>query len=194
MLLQQMGWAAKYNQFDRLRLLVEHGVDVNTPDSRLCRTPYELALLNGNQEIAQYLLDHGARQTTLSDLDAFAAACLTADAPQARSLLAKDPTLVGRLGDERVELLNLAAADNKQNAVRLMVELRFDLNEVKRTAPLHMAACNGHLDMVRLLIELGADPLVRDTEFNARPLGWAVYNQQTAVAEFLEQFEPPPEQ
>jgi len=46
--------------------------------------------------------------------------------------------------------------------------------------------------MVKLLIELGADPLLRDTEFNARPLGWAEYNHQIAVAEFLEQFEPRP--
>jgi len=44
--------------------------------------------------------------------------------------------------------------------------------------------------MVKLLIELGADRLLRDTEFNARPLGW--YNDQTAVAEFLEQFESRP--
>jgi ankyrin repeat protein len=49
---------------------------------------------------------------------------------------------------------------------------------------------SGHLDMVKLLIELGADPLIRDTEFNARPLGWAKYSDQTTVAEFLEQFEP----
>src|SRR5258705_9066114 len=70
MLQQQMAWAAKYNQMDRMRWLVEHGVDVNTPDTRLRRRPYELALLNGNLEIAQYLLDHGAKQTALSNLDA----------------------------------------------------------------------------------------------------------------------------
>jgi len=44
--------------------------------------------------------------------------------------------------------------------------------------------------MVKLLIELNTDPLVRDAEYNARPLGRARYNYQAAVAEFLEQFEP----
>ncbi len=190
MLEQQMCWAAKYNHMDRLRLLVEHDVDVNTPDLRFRRTPYEVALLNGNMEIAQYLLDHGAKQTALNDLDAFAAACLTADVDRARSLLAKDATLVDQLGNERAELLNLAAGDDKRDAVRLMVELQFDLNEVKRTAAVHMAACCGHLEMIMLLIDLGADPLVRDTEFNATPLGWAEYNHQTAVAEYLKEFEP----
>lgn len=192
MLQQQLGWAVKYNQPARLRLLIEHGVDVNTPDTRLRRTPYELALLNGNNEIAQYLLDHGATETSLSDLDAFSAACLTADAARARSLLGKNPTLIDQLGSERSELLNRAAETDKRDAVRLMAELGFDLNEVKRTAPLHLAAAGGHLDMVKLLIELGADPTVRDAEFNARPLGWAEYNHQTQVAEFLEQFEPGP--
>jgi ankyrin repeat protein len=192
MLVQQMCWAAKYNQMERLRLLIEHGVDVNSPDTRHRRKPYELAMMNGNLEIAQYLLDHGAIQTALSDLDAFAAACLTADSDRARSLLAKDPTLLDQLGDQRVEVLNLAAEADKRDAVRLMAELHFDLNEVKRTAPLHLAAGGGNLDLVKLLIDLGADPLLRDTEFNARPLGWASYNQQTAVMEFLEQFEPGP--
>jgi len=189
-LAQQMCWAAKYNQKDRLRWLVEHGVDVNRPDTRFRRTPYEMALLYGNMEIAQYLLDHGATETQLNDLEAFSAACITADAARARSLLAKDATLVDRLGDERAELLNLAAEGDKRDAVRLMAELHFDLNQVKRTTPLHVAAMSGHLDMVKLLIELGADPLIRDTEFNARPLGWAKYSDQTAVAELLEQFEP----
>jgi ankyrin repeat protein len=49
-------------------------------------------------------------------------------------------------------------------------ELHFDLSEVKRTAPLHLAAAGGHPEMVELLIDLGADPLLRNTEFNARPM------------------------
>jgi len=171
MLQQQMAWAAKYNQMDRMRWLVEHGVDVNTPDTRLRRRPYELALLNGNLEIAQYLLDHGAKQTALNDLDAFAAACLTADADRARTLLAKDPTLVDQLGDQRTELLNRAAEQDRRDAVRLMAELGFDVNGVKRTAPLHLAAAGDHVEMIKLLIELGANPLVRDAEF-PRDAAW----------------------
>jgi len=189
MLQQQMAWAAKYNQVARMNLLIEHGVDVKAPDTRFQRTPYELALMNGNYEIAQLLIQHGAKKADLNDIDAFSAACLNGDASQAKMLLQKDPTLLTRPGIERAELLNLAAESNKQNAVRLMVELGFDLNERKRTAALHLAAAGGNLEMVKLLIELGADPWVRDEEFNATPLGWAEYGERNEVAEFLRSIE-----
>jgi ankyrin repeat protein len=189
MLQQQIAWAAKYGQMDRLRWLVDHGGDVNTPDTRLRRSPYELALLSGNAEIAQYLLEHGARQTALSDLDSFAAACLAADAHRARALLAKNPSLVQQLGDQRTELLNRAAEQDKQDAIRLMSELGFDLNEFKRTGPLHLAAAGDHVEMVKLLIELGANPLLRDAEYHATPLGWAEYFNRAAATDLLAEVE-----
>jgi hypothetical protein len=43
--------------------------------------------------------------------------------------------------------------------------------------------------MVKLLIELGADPSVRDEEFNATPLGWAEFGERSEVAEFLRSIE-----
>jgi ankyrin repeat protein len=191
MIQQQLAWAAKYNQLERLRLLVAHGAAVNEPDTRFQRTPYDLAVLHGNLEIAQYLLAHGARQILPSGRDAFFAACLSADGKRARSLLKQNPSLLQQLGDDRVELLQLAAESNKRDAIRLMATLNFDLNEIKRTTALHNAAGSGHLEMVRLLIELGADPLIRDTEFNARPIGWAQYGDRQDVVEYLKQFEPP---
>jgi ankyrin repeat protein len=189
MLQQQMGWAAKYNQKERLRLLVARGVDVNPADTRLQRTPYELAVLNGHTEIAEFLLENGAAPVSLNERDAFFSACLAGDGPRARALLAASPKLLDQLGDDRVELLQLAAERDRRPAIRLMAELGFDLNELRRTTALHNAAMSGHLEMVQLLIQLGADPRIRDTEFNARPIGWAKYNGQSEVVEFLKQFE-----
>ena len=185
MLQQQMGWAAKYNQFERMKLLVEHGVDVNEPDSRLQKTPYELAVLHGHKEIADYLLEQGAQKTSLSEVDDFATACLAADEARTRLFLDQKPDLINELGLRRVELLQLAAESDKRDAVRLMVKLGFDVNERRRTTALHHAAMCGHLDMAKLLIELGADPSIRDTEFNANPSGWAEYSEKTEVAEYL---------
>ena len=189
MLQQQMGWAAKYNQLERMKLLVEHGVDVNAADSRLQKTPYQLAVLHGNKEIADYLLQHGAEKTSLSDVDDFATACLGADEPRARLLLDQKPDLINELGVRRAELLQLAAEGDKRDAIRLMVKLGFDVNERSRTTALHHAAMGGHVDMAKLLIELGADPSIRDTEFNAHPSGWAEYSEKTEVAEYLRSLE-----
>jgi ankyrin repeat protein len=82
-------------------------------------------------------------------------------------------------------LLQLAAEGDKRDAIRLMVKLGFDVNEVSRTAALHNAAMCGHLGMVKLLIELGADPSIRDAEFNGLPSGWAEFSGKTEVAEYL---------
>ncbi len=149
----------------------------------------ERAPVHGNKKIAEYLLAHGAKESGLSDLDAFAAACLAGDEASARSLLMKNKTLIEQLGEQRTELLQLAAENDKRDAVRLMKDLGFNLNEVKRTTALHHAAMSGHLEMAKLLIEMGADSQIRDTEFNATPLGWAEYGEHVEVAEFLKGFE-----
>jgi len=189
MLQQQLAWAAKYGQFERARLLVDHGVDVNQPDGRFNRPPLDLAILHGNQRIADYLLAHGAKRVALDPLDEFAAACLAGDEEKVNSLLQLDGNLIERLGEHRVDLLQLAAESGKFAGIRLMARLGFDLNAVKRTTALHHAAMTGNLEMAKLLIELGANPLVRDAEFNAIPRGWAEFGQKTEVAEYLKQFE-----
>ena len=40
--------------------------------------------------------------------------------------------------------------------------------------PLHYAALNGHRDIVRLLVERGANVNSTDGEFGATPAGWAI--------------------
>jgi ankyrin repeat protein len=186
---QQVAWAAKYDQRWRMQLLIEHGADLDGLDSRFQKTPYELAVLSGNTSMAELLLAHGAKKSVLSEVDAFSAACLGADASRAEALLASHPALLEELGPTRAELLNLAAESGKRDAIRLMHRLGFNLNERKRTVALHSAAMSGNLEMAKLLIELGADPSLRDEEFNATPLGWAEFSQHTDVADYLRMLE-----
>jgi ankyrin repeat protein len=44
--------------------------------------------------------------------------------------------------------------------------------------PLHSASWNGDLEMVRLLLEAGADPNARDREHDTTPLRWAEVSQE----------------
>ena len=52
--------------------------------------------------------------------------------------------------------------------------------------PLHLAALLGHLDTVRKLIELGADPTVEDPNYHSTPRGWAEHNNQQEVVDYLD--------
>jgi ankyrin repeat protein len=183
--------AAQHNFFERVQLLINHGVDVNTPGLRNGRTPYEEAVRAGNQSIAEHLLDHGAKRIELDALDTFALACIGGRREEVRARLAEDPTILERLGHTgRVDLLHRAVDARQREGVRLIVELGVDVNGVVPgtgldRGVLHNAAGWGGLDMVKLLLELGADPTLRDPTYRSTPIGWAFHNQQHDVVDYL---------
>ncbi|MCP9273438.1 ankyrin repeat domain-containing protein [Mycolicibacterium arenosum] len=51
--------------------------------------------------------------------------------------------------------------------------------------PLHHAAWDGDLEVIRTLLDAGADPTITDARFQATPLGWAEHAYQTEAAELL---------
>ena len=53
--------------------------------------------------------------------------------------------------------------------------------------PLHLAAQSGHLDAIRLLLEAGADPTLRDSLYSATPESWAEHGGQKAAQQLLAQ-------
>lgn len=76
-----------------------------------------------------------------------------------------------------------------------MTGLGFDVNARGRTdmpsdqpwqTALHKAAEDGHLELARTLLRLGADPQIRDHRFGSTPLGWARYFGQQPLIELLE--------
>jgi ankyrin repeat protein len=194
MLVQELCWAAAHNFPNRVKLLITHGVDVNTPSSRTGRTPYLEAVREGHDSIAGYLLQQGARKTDLDPLDAFAVACLAERHDDVRARLADDPALLDKLGQEgRTELLHRAVNARKPNAVRFISEMGVDINGMVAgggldRAALHNAAGWAGLEMVKLLIELGADPRLRDLAYHSTPIGWAAQSDQRDVVSYLLQF------
>jgi peptide-methionine (S)-S-oxide reductase len=103
---------------------------------------------------------------------------------------------------ELAELLPLASADkihaalsmaviNRQiEAARLCLQAGADVNQRllvhAHSYPIHQAAINDDLPMMRLLLEFGAKLDVRDTLWQATPLGWAVHENKPAASGFLE--------
>jgi hypothetical protein len=129
------------------------------------------------------LIHHGAEVATLRDLyratrpvDPFLQACLDADRASVESMLPNNshPTLIADM-----------AARQNWAAVRLLVDLGLDVNAATGATALHYAAGAGELEIVRLLVEHGADRNVRDTEFDLKPVGWARHFGQHEVARYL---------
>lgn len=199
--------AAERNLTDRVRVLlrrcVDLGIDLDTTEGVVSSehrpTAYEVAVLNGNTEIADLLAAAGARTRPLEPTDELIAACLRADRPTVERLLTADPGLAARAVASRPDSgmwsspLHHAAYLNRPEAVRLLAAVGFPVNG-SRESPLHVAALCGHLDIVKLLVELGADPTVeaidpdtpgRSGPPNPTPLGWAQYNNQHAVVAYL---------
>ena len=80
MLHDQLLFAALYGFMERVELLVEHGVDVRRRGgghpAHQGRSAYEIAVVNGNLEIAEYLAARGADRSHVGSVDELTGACL----------------------------------------------------------------------------------------------------------------------
>lgn len=184
MLRDELATAALRGGPQRARLLLAHGAEVDGLGGHPAyggHTPYELALLGGHTEVAEILAAAGA-SAVLDDMDAFTATCMRADTD---AVAAFGPELPARALARSPELINRAAEQRKAAAVRLLAGLGFDVNHRRRTTPLHDAAWNDDVETAQTLIELGADPTIKDTEHDSTPLGWAEYGGKHRVATYL---------
>lgn len=90
---------------------------------------------------------------------------------------------------ERQEAFGLAVINRQVDAARVCLDAGADVNAFlpvhKHSVPLHQAAINDDMAMLRLLCERGAELNVRDTLWNATPLNWAVHNKKAEVEAYL---------
>lgn len=94
----------------------------------------------------------------------FLVACRRGDEANAANLLASRPNLVKELSAEDQAQLQEAAFANNLQAVTLMLKLGFDVNirGGEGFTPVAHAALCGYVDVVRVLIEHGADLEIRN--------------------------------
>ena len=113
-------------------------------------------------DIVALLVDAGASWEH-DQVDELIATAMAGDRAAVERLLAADPGLRERAIERCPDQLVRAAEQNSYDAVALLIELGFDVNARSRTAPLHEAAMRGNLPVIRLLLDHGADPNLRDT-------------------------------
>ncbi|WP_445170752.1 ankyrin repeat domain-containing protein [Mycolicibacterium sp. Dal123E01] len=64
-----------------------------------------------------------------------------------------------------------------------------DIRDSGGATPLHHAAWDGDLDLIRRLLDAGADPGLVDFHYGTTPLGWAQHAYQTDAAAYLESWQ-----
>lgn len=181
----------------RVTLLLEHGADPTgrgtapasgpATGSAAGHTAWEWATLGGRREILDRLAASGPAPAADPVL-AFLGACMAGDADRVRELRAADPGITAEAIAREPDVLVDAAEADRPAAVRLLVQAGYDVDTPRRGGgygPLHGAAWNGHLDMLRLLLELGADPEAEDLTHHGTPADWAAHNHQADTAAFL---------
>jgi ankyrin repeat protein len=119
----------------------------------------------------------------VSPVDRLVAACSRGDRATRDALLADDPGLRDAITSEHYAAFYRAAERNDTRALETMLECGFDPNRgddsIGKTA-LHAAAMEGWPEAVRVLLAHGASVSVRDREFKAQPLLWAVEGSRAA--------------
>jgi Ankyrin repeat len=188
MLAMQLQWAAEHDMTHRVALLLDHGVDPDGQSGHPAfrgRSPLSLALTVGATGCADLLRSAGASEPALTPGQRFVAACMAGDAAAARVLVDSHPGLLVQL-DASEPPVQVAASAGRFDALELMAALGCDVNARARTTALHDAAARGDRAMVEALLQLGADPNMHDTEFDAPPLGWARHGGHDEVAAVLE--------
>lgn len=157
-------------QIRLIDLLCDHGADPN-PAAKAAAVLFEM-------EAAKALVQRGAHIT-------FPLAAALGEIDEARRLLANAEP------QDRHLALSLAAQYGHAAVVELLLNAGEDPNRFNpvgghsHSTPLHQAAGNGRLEVVKLLIARGANPNVKDILFGGTPAGWANYSDRKEVEAFL---------
>jgi hypothetical protein len=157
--------------------------------------PAEVAAVCGCLSVMDLLVSYGVPRPAAEGADGLIAAALAGDRRTAERLA----RYAGAARAQRPGLIVWAASRRAWSAIPLLTELGWDVSARARVdfpmeqeweTALHEAAGAGEIDAARMLIELGADPAVRDARFHATPLGWAEHFGQRAMTDYLRPLTP----
>jgi len=177
---RELSRAARGGHADRVKLLQANGA--RTDEQFEGKTPWHHAIESGNLSIARMLEEAGAPTTELNDVERFISLCLAADGAGVRAMLARDPQLFGRAPQSMVLM---ATGTGRIEAVRLALDLGFDPDYLDEIVALHAAAGKNQVEIVRLLLERGARPSIREPYYDATPVGWADFFEQTETRDVI---------
>ena len=100
----------------------------------------------------------------------------------AKALLKRNPKLIQSVEKTDSGLLSTLAWRGRTNAIRVMLDVGFDGGAIDTggETALHSAAWKGHFETVKILLKARAPLEVKDSRYNATPLGWALHGAVNA--------------
>jgi ankyrin repeat protein len=159
--------------------LLDFGASVEAVGSGSWASPLMTALAFGFASAAEALVRRGVRVETV------AAAAGLGRLADARRMLATASA------EDRHRALVLAAQQGHVDIVRLLLDAGEDPNRYNppgnhgHSTPLHQAVLSGREEVVQLLVTRGARLDIKDTIYDATPLGWALHGGREAIAAYL---------
>ncbi|MDE1463242.1 ankyrin repeat domain-containing protein [Spartinivicinus poritis] len=167
--------------------LLKYGADIESYTQPQDYTPLMKAAANGEVAIVALLLRHGANLHAKSwDERTALMHAATNDRGEVIRLLVENKAKFEAEDDEGKTALMIAAEKNSLNAAKVLLELGAKPNHFglrKTWHPLTLAAKNGHLEMIKLLLENGADIKAHSKLHSAEH--YARKHGHLDVAEFL---------
>jgi ankyrin repeat protein len=162
-LLPQLYQAASEGQESLVQELLNQGADVNGQNA-LLQTALFLAVNNGHTQVAKLLLDRGADACILSRPN--------------------NHDFCGIYNADRLTPLDLAACNGNEELVELLIQPR-SLGKDDLNSALGYAAGTGHSDLVRKLLEYGAEINSDYFHDGLTPLILALYDKHEETVQLL---------
>jgi len=140
-----------HGNFARVKELLEANPELLNGKASWNETPIEAATQMGNKQIIDYLVDRGA------PVDFFTALVLGQSED-----IDRHPELVKTRGIHDLGSLYFAAIGGDVATAKKLIEAGAGVNDhAPAAAPIHGAVMGGNAEMVRLLLEHGADPSLK---------------------------------
>jgi ankyrin repeat protein len=186
-----LGIAIEHDDVRLAEWCLAHGASANAAPARGKRASpqslYEQAVRRGGTDIAALLARYGGEvvDVTLTESEAFSAACMRMDRAVINAMLTRNPALLGA-----PEPMLEAARRDRVNVIELLLALGMspDVANDRNERPLHGAAYNNSLNAARLLIDRGAEIDAVEKSWDNTPLAAAAYSHHTEMIELLSQY------